>query len=61
MTFVPKSYECSICHWIRSDYKSVAMIFRRRVTWVSDVYVCMRKHARLGRFGGMLAREDFRS
>ena len=41
-------------------FRPVARIFRRGVTWVSDVYVCMHKHARLGGSGGMLPHENFR-
>ena len=33
---------------------------RRGTTWVSDVHVCMHKHARLGRYGGMFPQEIFR-
>ena len=43
------------------NIRPVARIFRRRVTWMSDVYVCMHKHARLGVSGGMLHQEMFRN
>ena len=37
--------------------RPIARIFRREITWVSDVYVCMHKHVRLGGSGGMLPQE----
>ena len=37
--------------------RPVTRIFRRQVTWVSDVYVCMHKHAKVGGPGGMLPHE----
>ena len=39
----------------------IARIVRMGVTWVSDVYVCMHKHARLGGSGDMLPQEKFRN
>ena len=58
-------------HWkrhyspVNNVYRPVARIFRRGVTWVYDVYVCMHEqstnhmhtHARLEGFGGMLPQE----
>ena len=38
--------------------RPVARTFRTGVTWMSDVYVCMHKHARLGGSGGMLPHEN---
>ena len=39
--------------------RPIDRIFRRGVTWVSDVYVCMHKHARLEGSRGMLPQENF--
>ena len=36
---------------VHSDYRPVARIFRRGVTWMCDVYVYMHKHERLGGVG----------
>ena len=44
---------------VNNVYRPVAWIFRRGVTRVYDVYVCMHKHARLGGSGGMLPQEIF--
>ena len=45
--------------WAWYILRPVARIFRREVTWVSDVHVYMHKHARLGGFGGMLPQASF--
>ena len=39
--------------------RPIARIFRKGVTWVSDVQVWMHKHARLGGCGGMLPPEIY--
>ena len=36
------------------------MIFRSGVTWMSDLYVSLHKHGRLGGRWGMLPQEIFR-
>ena len=41
--------------------RPIARICRRGVIWVSDLYVCVHKHARLGGSGGMLPQEIFRN
>ena len=48
-------------HAITIDYnKPVARICKRGVTWTSDLYVCIHKHARIGPPEGMLPQEIFR-
>ena len=42
-------------------FQAIARIFTRGVTWMSDVYVYMHKHARLGGSRGMLPQEIFRN
>ena len=43
-----------------STVRPVARIFRRRVTWVCDLYVC-NKYVQLGGCGGMVPQEIFRN
>ena len=42
---------------LKWSLRPVARIFRRRVTWMSNLH----KHARLGKSGGMLPQESFRN